>query len=192
MKKLALIVVILTFITSCQKKQTKDENEDLIKDSLTKCIDLEDYYSSITVMDKANWLKKYGELVCKDILENAMRLEHKVDTTKITNLHEIGYEIKWKDLKKFVEPNFYNAYLSFVFNSNGDVTSLNLVSNYSQTVPCYSIPFILFVGKEKKLNDECFIEFKIGDLNNKTVLFVIAKDANNNILGYYNCSDSPM
>jgi hypothetical protein len=188
MKKLIVMVIVLSLITACQKKRVEDTGSG----GSTQCISLEDYYKETTTNGKVTWLKEYGELVCKDTLDNAILLAHQVDTTEISNLHKESFNIKWNVIRDFVEPNFYNAYLSFTFDSNEDVKSIMLIPDYQETVPCYSVPFIMFIGQQHSFTNDCSIEFTTGDLNSKQVLFVIAKDESDNILGYYNNSGNPL
>jgi hypothetical protein len=187
MKKLIVMVIVLSLITACQKKRVDDTGSG----GSTQCISLEDYYKETTTNGKAAWLKEYGELVCKDTLDNAILLEHQVDTTEISNLEKDGYSIKWRKLRKFIEPNFYNAYLSFTFDDNV-VNSIMLIPDYKENTPCYSVPFLMLISEEHHFNDEFSIEFRMGDLDSKQVLFVIAKDEGDNVLEYYNNSGNPL
>ena len=192
MRKFALIAIVLSLMVSCQKKQSENPKSLMKNQSNSTCINLEDYEKLTDIKDKVDWLKEYGELVCKDTLNEAILAAHEIDTSDIENLHPVGFSINWKTLREFIEPNFYNAYLSFTLNGTSDVTAIKLVPDFSETVPCYSVPFILYLGEKEGLNDACSIEFRTGNLKAETVLLVITKDESNNIINYYDASGNPI
>lgn len=136
---------------------------------LLDCLDLNGYYGSSDIRQRANWLKEKGDKVCEDTLKQAVLKDHKVMGT-LSNLRG-KYVITWGKLKPIIGPYKYERYLNIEHNEE-KIIGVKEVENYipDDDDGCYyrfSAALINILAKEYSKDENSEFQFSFADLDQK-------------------------
>lgn len=171
MKKCTLILMVLLAIAACKKKDqtagpdTSKADQETVD---TKCITLKEYNTLNDLSSRVAWLKKKGDLVCKDTLEKAVLKIHEVKGA-VNNQKGI-YDTTWKKLKGIIKDHKYDAYLSVEVDTvNEKIISLRMVPNYGDEKYCFSTALIRSLAKiHGKQDNNAKFQFSLAKIDDKS------------------------
>lgn len=204
MKKTVLFLFLSLVMIGCKDKEEvqSTDNSKTPSGNIAKldagdeeeCLDLEEYNKLKFALQKADWLKKYGRAVCKDTLYKYSKKEHFLDPEGFGTTADDGNNKltkRWEDIK--VLTNSYSVYAKYIsFKIDGTtkkITDLDIVSDFSNTIPCYSLA--LFRGIAKDNNDgNITFEFQNAEVRGKQTIIIRVIDLNGGI-SYFDYSDEP-
>lgn len=181
MKKLFLTFSFLFLLVGCwnSKSNSSDTSakSEESKTSNVDCINL-DAYNKLTKLDqKVSWLQQNGKNVCEPELEDAIIKSHSISPNNYTTTSKVPFTITTKEIKDFVDMNYYNAYVSFDFDTDKEIHNIKMIPKFDTIVSSYSPPFFRTIIKKNNLSDNDIIQFKKALIKGKEkIVVVIEKD----------------
>lgn len=208
MKKTVLFLFLLSLAIACKDKSNGCKNCSVNTQKQGECTSLDDYNKETTITGKADWLRKFGGNVCVYTLyKNALKSHTIPDITKFTINNNSSFKKDWTEINTMTKGfSAYQKYLSFDLDTINPadirINKIKTVSNFNDTIPCYSLPLLRAIAEEN--NFKVTFEFLNATLKNDlaeevgimiiiktTSISIDAKGATKNIVTYYDYSDEP-
>lgn len=176
MKRLFLGLSVLISLFSCKEKVTPAPAEPQRR--AQNCITLEEYDTLTKLEQKVLWLKQKGKDVCQPILDSAIIKSHTISPNAFSTTSKVPFTISSKEIKDFIGSNYYNAYVSFDFDSHGEIENIKMVSKFDTITTCFSVPFFRCIIKKNGLTDMDVLQFKKAMIKGKEKIVVIIEKNN--------------
>lgn len=210
MKRILFFLMLGATITGCNDKAGKEAAEDIATDSTAvetakmagnkvNCRDLTDYdaIDSTDVEQRAEWLQKYGNDVCKEILWASVFREHTVNPSNFSLRQGASTVTKtWAEMKYLMDNKGYERYITFDIDINHNINDVITTTTYSRYPFCFSTALFESINDSMSLTDQSEFTFypaKRG-LVNALYFKVVKKDNLGNQVGnpaYFDISDNP-
>ncbi|WP_277012316.1 hypothetical protein [Flavobacterium lindanitolerans] len=115
------------------------------------------YLKTLSYSGRADWLKEYGDAICKYDLYSCIENSHAICSTKFEDMARehgdnrttgiVFYSLSWKDLEDFIKNQNLHCYSGYIaFDLEGGIAKPRR-ADYTQDESVYSVP--LFEGIKK-------------------------------------------
>lgn len=219
MKKTALFLILSLAMIGCEGKKKEKPSENMVqknqkRDTITMVsTDCENdplikFIKTLGYTERADWLNKYGEVICKYDLYKCIEDMHAISPKKFkdmarghdenrntTNVVKL-YSLSWKELEDFIKENdlsCYNGYIAFDLDGS---TAKPRLTSYTNNEAVYSVPLFKGIKKVHKNIDTIYFvnaivpfDEKIEIVTRERAIFKV-KDSTGNFF-HYDISDNP-
>lgn len=189
MRKTVFLLAALAAIISCSGT---DEMESTTKQATLKtCTGLDNFPSTGTAEDQAEWLRDYGNNVCEEVLFEKVEAQHNLSQATIEVLPGDALVKQWSDIQTLIGTSgMYDKYIAFSV-VNGDIIDLELISTFTQTRPCFSIALFRSIAQINLLKGTDTFTFKNAKVNGDTTIMFEVIDNKSNTLSMFDFSKWP-
>ena len=200
MKKTVLFLFLSLVMIGCkdEKNEKPSENsENMVQETSVpekkdyECITLKMYNLLATTEEKADWLREYGKAVCDDILDEATRNTHTINTTEFTAKPKGSLKKDWNEIKsKTSHFAVYESYISFKIDPvSKDIIDLKIIPYFDKKTPSYSLALFRSIAKQNNDANITF-EFMYASVEAGETIVIKVTDLNNQV-SYFDYSDEP-
>ncbi len=157
-----------------------------------ECLSLEEYEKLSTLLEKAEWLTKYGKAVCEETLHESTQKTHELKVGDFTTATNGGLVKNWEYIKNLTQTySVYAKYVSFEIDiPNKQIKDLKIVDTFDDTIPCYSLALFRSIAKKNNYNNISF-EFLFAEVNTGGETIIIKVANSDGTISYFDYSDEP-
>lgn len=201
MKRIIFVLVTSLVLLSC-----KNEKEPVIEEAVTATTTAErnpicDELTNIQDQEELQiWINNHQTELCDGTLFECVLKQHNVNFKefyKMINDYWKGKEpdfksFTWLEIKNKIENKCYPDYLGFFVDSNKKITDLKIMTKFTTSETCYSIPLFRAIDKHNNgLKDSDEFVFTRGIVNGQEKIIFYIENKVSKIVEFYDISDNP-
>jgi hypothetical protein len=179
----------------CKECDCEDGTDGGRRHEQSECLDLSIYGKLTTLNEKAEWLRNYGRVVCKEVLYQSALNDHEIKNIQDFKMEEsTALKTSWSEINDSIK-NYplYKRYLSFNQEANSKVIkNIKTVEKYDTIVPCFSLALLKAIA-EKKGEDAKFEFIHAEGNSGPTVVIKVTSGSATTAASdtFYDYSDEP-